>query len=459
MIQPPILIVDDDKNMRLFLREAAERWGYTAEEAASAEEALRRVEKQSFDLILLDERLPGLSGVEALPHLRERDPHAIVIMITAYADEVRKLAAYRRGVYDFLPKPLKLAEMEVILSRAIEKKRTQDELLRLKTEVQDREGLRGIIGQSKAMQTVFHLLRRVAPTDSTVLILGESGTGKEVIANAIHGLSQRNERPLIKLNCVAIPEGLLESELFGHEKGAFTGALAARPGKFELAHSGTLFLDEIGDMSAQTQAKVLRVLQEREFERVGGTRTIKVDVRLIAATNKDLSKEVKEGRFREDLYYRLNVVSISLPPLRERREDIPLLVDFFVEEANRKLRSPVYEVSKDALKVFMDYSWPGNVRELKNVIERAAILSDNGILRVEHLPPNLQGKEGFVLPAVKAPASFKQTMEGAEKETILSALERANWVQIEAARLLDLTPKNLWAKIRKHGIKMAKEGE
>jgi transcriptional regulator with GAF, ATPase, and Fis domain len=349
--------------------------------------------------------------------------------------------------------------MEVILSLYIEKKRTQDELLRLKTEVLDREELREVIGQSKAMQTVFHLLQRVAPTDSTVLILGESGTGKEVIATAIHRLSQRKDKPLVKLNCVAIPEGLLESELFGHEKGAFTGALVAKLGKFELAHSGTLFLDEIGDMSAQTQAKVLRALQEREFERVGGTRTIKVDVRLIAATNKDLSKEVKEGRFREDLYYRLNVISISLPPLRERREDIPFLVDFFVEEANRKLKSPIYEVSKDVLKVLMDYSWPGNVRELKNAIERAAVLSDNGILRVEHLPPNLRGEESFVPPTVEAPVSFKQASEKSDKEIILNALERANWVQTEAAKLLNLTPKNLWAKIRKHGIKMAKGEE
>lgn len=456
MTQPLILIVDDDKNMRLFLREAIQGWEYASEEAASAEEALMRLEKKSFDLILLDEKLPGRSGVETIPLLREKEPHAIIIMITAYATDETALEALRRGTYDFLSKPLKLTEMEVVLSRALEKKRLQDEILRLREAIKEKETIQGVIGTSKAMQEVFHLVRRVAPTDSTALILGESGTGKEVVANAIHNLSLRKEKPFTKLNCVAIPEGLLESELFGHEKGAFTGALAAKPGKFELAHGGTLFLDEVGDMSTETQAKVLRVLQESEFERVGGTRTIKVDVRLIAATNKELSKEVKEGRFREDLYYRLNVVAIFIPPLRERREDIPALVDFFVQEANRKLAPPLRELSKEALRALMDYAWPGNVRELKNVIERAAILSEDGCIRVENLPPELRtdsSREGKVAPSQPQNSiHLRQSVEETEKGLILAALEKAGWVQTEAARLLHITPKNLWAKIRKYGI-------
>lgn len=459
MTQPRILIVDDDKNMCLLLREAIKRWGYESTEAASAEEALKQLERKSFDLILLDERLPGRSGVDVLPLLRQREPRAIIIMVTAHASEETALEAIRRGAYDFLSKPLKLTELEVLLSRALEKKRLQDEILCLREAVDQKEGIKEVIGESKAMQEAIHLVKRVAPTDSTVLILGESGTGKEVIANAIHNLSLRKEKPLVKLNCAAIPNGLMESELFGHEKGAFTGALTVKPGKFELAHRGTLLLDEIGDMSPETQAKVLRVLQESEFERVGGTRTIKVDVRLIASTNKDLSKEMKDGRFREDLYYRLNVVAVSLPPLRERREDIPALVGFLVQEVNRKFGFLLHEVSKEALRAAMDYDWPGNVRELKNVIERAAVLSEDGWLRIGNLPPAVTihkekdpDREREVRRFQSQPSTLRETIEETEKGLILSALEKTGWIQTEAARLLRITPKNLWAKIRKYGL-------
>jgi len=475
-----ILVVDDDQTMRLFLTEALKKRGYEVEEAISAEEALDKIRVASprspvssqikpktgdprpatdnrqpdpFDLIIMDVRLPQMSGIEAVSRIREIDPQAIVIVVTAYGKKEIALEAIREGAYDYFTKPFKLEEMEIVIERALEKRRLQHEIRTLRQKVVEGYQFKEIIGQSESIKSVLSLVTKVAPLDSTVLITGKSGTGKELIAHAIHQRSRRCESPFIKVNCAAIPDGLLESELFGHEKGAFTGAHTQRPGKFELAHQGTIFLDEVGDMSPATQAKVLRVLEQKELERVGGRETFKVDVRVIAATNQDLSQAMKEKRFRDDLYFRLNVFPIKLPPLRERKEDIPLLVDHFIEEANLKLGTSINGVSKDAMELLLGYEWPGNIRELKNVMERAATLAEEDLITSKIATLSFEGpkeRKDFSIP--EAPTSLGETVEEMERQLILNALQKTGGVQIEAAKILGINEKNLWKKIKKHGI-------
>jgi len=450
-----ILIVDDDQTIRLVLTEALKKKGFELEEAGSAEEALDKIRvaprPNPFDLVIMDVRLPKMSGLEAVSRIRELDREAIVIVVTAYGGKEIALEAIRKGAYDYFTKPFKLEEMEIVIERALEKRRLQNEVRTLRERVKKDREFEDIVGQSEGIKNVLALVTKVAPLDSTVLITGESGTGKELIANAIHRRSRRCGGAFIKVNCAAIPEGLFESALFGHEKGAFTGAHTQRLGKFELAHRGTIFLDEVGDMSPSTQAKVLRVLEQKELERLGGDKTLKVDVRVIAATNQDLSQALKEKRFREDLYFRLNVFPIQLPPLRERKEDIPILIDNFLADANLRLGTSINGVSRDALEPLLRYHWPGNIRELKNIVERAATMAEGEFITSKVITLSFAGpKSGLALPEL--PAYLGEIIEEVERQLIIGALQKTGGIQVEAAKLLGITEKNLWKKIKKHGI-------
>lgn len=448
-----ILVVDDDEGMRFFLGEALRKKDYEVDFATSAEQALTKVRKDYYSLIIMDVRLPGMSGIEAIKKLKELNPTAPIIVMTAYASDELAIQAVQEGAYDFFVKPIKLEEFLIILRRALEKRRLQLEVAQLEETLLKRYEFENIVGTSGPVQEVFALIKKVASTDSSVIIYGESGTGKELIAQAIHTHSLRKDKPFVKLNCVAIPEGLLESELFGHEKGSFTGAISQKAGKFELANGGTIFLDEIGDMTLATQAKILRVLQEREFERVGGTKTIKVDVRIIAATNKNLQKAVEEKTFREDLFFRLNVVPIYLPPLRERKADIPLLVEHFLKEARTKVKKPLLGISQDALELLMEYPWPGNVRELENCIERAAVIVEGDLITKDCLPLYVTTQEGPRPVATGADNSLDGTLATMERKLILEALEKAGGVQVKAAKLLGITERSLWHRVKKYDIK------
>ncbi|PJC74925.1 MAG: sigma-54-dependent Fis family transcriptional regulator [Syntrophobacterales bacterium CG_4_8_14_3_um_filter_49_14] len=450
-----ILIVDDDQTIRLVLTEALKKKGFELEEAGSAEEALDKIRvaprPNPFDLVIMDVRLPKMSGLEAVSRIRELDREAIVIVVTAYGGKEIALEAIRKGAYDYFTKPFKLEEMEIVIERALEKRRLQNEVRTLRERVKKDREFEDIVGQSEGIKNVLELVTKVAPLDSTVLITGESGTGKELIANAIHRRSRRCGGAFIKVNCAAIPEGLFESALFGHEKGAFTGAHTQRLGKFELAHRGTIFLDEVGDMSPSTQAKVLRVLEQKELERLGGDKTLKVDVRVIAATNQDLSQALKEKRFREDLYFRLNVFPIQLPPLRERKEDIPILIDNFLADANLRLGTSITGVSRDAMEPLLRYHWPGNIRELKNIVERAATMAEGEFITSKVITLSFAGpKSGLALPEL--PAYLGEIIEEVERQLIIGALQKTGGIQVEAAKLLGITEKNLWKKIKKHGI-------
>jgi len=451
------LIVDDDESMRFFLNEAMKKRGYEAVAVADAESAVEAVQKSKFDLILLDIRLPGMSGIEAIPLIQEHDPNAVIIMMTAYGSKQLALDAMRAGAYDFFTKPFKMEEMSVVISRALEKRQFQRDIKKLEDKLRRQYSFENIVGTSGAMQQVYELIQKVVQTDVTVLVCGESGTGKELIAQAVHYHSARKEKPFVKLNCVAIPEGLLESELFGHEKGSFTGAVQRKSGKFELANTGTIFLDEIGDMSLATQAKILRVLQEKEFELVGGTETIQIDVRVIAATNKDLAKAVEEGRFREDLYFRLNVFSIVVPPLRDRREDIPQLVDHFLRQANEQMGRQVRGVVKDTLDLLQMYHWPGNVRELENSIHRAVVMTDDQLITPKSLPLYLQSiaeKPKYSLP--DNVESLDNTLADVEKQIIVDTLHTTGGVQSKAARLLGISERSLWHRVKKLHIDVSR---
>ncbi|MFQ5863067.1 MAG: sigma-54-dependent transcriptional regulator [Candidatus Brocadiales bacterium] len=447
-----ILVVDDDQGIQFFLGEVLTKKGYQIDSATSAEAAISKIQQDAFSLILLDVRLPGMSGIDAIKKFHEVDPRVPIIIMTAYGSKDLAIRAVQEGAYDFFTKPIKLDEFLIILKRALEKRQLQVEISRLEEKIEKKYEFENIIGSSGAMQEVFTMIHKVAETDSSVIIYGESGTGKELIAQAIHANSGRHDKPFVKLNCVAIPEGLLESELFGHEKGAFTGAVSQKIGKFELANSGTIFLDEIGDMTIATQAKILRVFQEREFERVGGTKTIQVDVRIITATNKNLQKAVEEKQFREDLYFRLNVVPIYIPPLRERKEDIPLLVEHFLKEASEKVKKHISGVSTDALDMLTEYHWPGNVRELENCIERAAVISSGDLITKDCLPLYVATAEEKSESVDKG--SLDETLASTEKKLILDVLKQTRGVQVKAAKLLGITERSLWHRIKKYNIQI-----
>jgi two-component system NtrC family response regulator len=385
-----ILIVDDEKNYLLVLRDLLADAGYEVLTTDSAVQALEIAGSHDLDLVITDMRMPSMDGMEFLDRLQAEDPDLPVIMMTAYATVERAVEAMKRGAFDYITKPFKNEELKLTIRKAIEMHRLMRENRMLSKQLQERFEFGNIIGKSKAMRQIYEIIEKVAQTRATVLVTGESGTGKELIARAIHFNSPRRDKPFISVNCSALPESLLESELFGHERGAFTGAYAQRKGRFELAHGGTLFLDEIGDMSPALQVKLLRVLQEMTFERVGGIRTIQVDARLVTASNRDLLHEVGEGRFREDLYYRLNVVHIEVPPLRERRDDIPLLINHFLHKVTEAHGVQVKRMSQEALKYLYQYEWTGNVRELENTVERAVIFCDSDEIRLQDLPEEIR---------------------------------------------------------------------
>jgi len=395
-----------------------------------------------------------MDGLDAIPRCRELPPDTPIIVMTAHGTRQTAMDAITRGAYDFFTKPLKMDEFQVVVARALDRRRLQKQVKALRDS--QPSGLEGLIGQSEALKRVVDMAHRAAPTDLTILVQGESGTGKEVLTRAIHRLSVRKDEPFVPVNCAAIPEGLLESELFGHERGAFTGAVRARPGRFELAKEGTLFLDEIGDMPLSMQAKILRVLQEREFERVGGTRTMTADVRVIAATHRDLDAAVAQGTFRQDLFYRLQGVGIVLPPLRERVDDLPLLATHLLERAAQRLTRQPAVLSPEALRCLWTYPWPGNVRELQHVLEGAMVLSD-GVIRSDHLPPAIQRAAQARPAALTGPVlsgSLDEALEEWERRMILDALQQTQGVQARAARILGVSERSLWYRIKKLGIQV-----
>ncbi len=443
-----ILVVDDEPAQRELVAGFLRKRGFEVAEAAGGEIALQRFSREPFDLVLTDQRMPDLSGLDLLRRLRALTPEAAVIVMTAYGTIETAVDAIKAGAADYLGKPLNLDELLHRIEQVRERQRLLGENRELREALRERHRVEGIVADSGRMQEVLSLVRRVAGSDATVLIRGESGTGKELIARAIHHASSRAAGPFVAVSCAALPEGLLESELFGHEKGAFTGAHAARKGRFELADGGTLFLDEIGDLAPGLQVKLLRVLQERAFERVGGTRTLAADVRVLAATHRALEALVRDGRFRDDLYYRINVVTILLPPLRERREDLPPLIDHFLRRFAEKNVKPIRGLTRDARDALLRYDYPGNVRELENLIERAVVLTRDEVIGARDLPLSLDAPA----PEDDAPAGLVATVEGLERRMIRDALGRAGGVQTRAAELLGISERVLRYKLRKYGL-------
>jgi DNA-binding NtrC family response regulator len=453
-----ILVVEDDRAQREALQEILQQEGYDLETVPDGETGLKRLQEHGFDLVLTDMSLPGVGGLDILKFLVHHQPHCLCIIVTGYATVKNSVDAMRLGAYDYLPKPVDPQELRLVVQRALEHQRLQQENLQLKKQLFKRFGFTNIIGTSEPIVQLFELIRKVADTDSTVLLLGESGTGKELIARALHYNSQRRQGNLVAVNCAAIPEELLESELFGHERGAFTHAVRTRIGRFEQASGGTIFLDEIADMSPALQVKLLRVLQNRSFERIGGVKSIKVDIRVIAATNQDLETLVKQGNFREDLYYRLNVIPIRIPPLRERLGDIPLLVAHFLQEFSKKKKKSPLRLSPQAMDLLIHYPWPGNVRELENLMERLVILTEGDVVEVDDLPERFRDTTSMGGPKAESidfPAdglNLPQALQEFERRLILKALARSNWVKSRAAQLLNLNRTTLIEKMKKQQI-------
>ncbi len=443
-----ILVVDDEPAQRELVAGFLGKRGFEVRQAADGREAIERFKQEAVDLVLTDQKMPGLSGLELLDALRAISPQAAVIVMTAYGTIETAVGAIKAGAADYLTKPLNLDELLHRIHQVRERQRLLTENRELREALAERHRVEGIIGESGQVQEVLSLVRRVAPSDATVLIRGESGTGKELIAKAIHHASPRASGPLVKVNCAALAETLLESELFGHERGAFTGAVSARKGRFELADGGSLFLDEIGDLPAHLQVKLLRVLQEREFERVGSSRPIPVNVRLLAATHRNLEVLIRDGRFRDDLYYRINVVTIALPPLRERREDLPLLIDHFVRLFSEKNAKSIRGFSRDAREALLRYDYPGNVRELENLIERAVVLTRDEVIGLADLPLTLHDPS----PEPSSGSGLIAAVEGLERRMILDALAKSNGTQTRAAELLGISERVLRYKLNKYGL-------
>jgi len=443
-----ILIVDDELPQLELIGGFLKKQGFDAVEAEGGEQALQIFRQESFDLVLTDQKMPKMSGLELLKAIRALNPEAAVIVMTAYGSIETAVSAIKEGASDYLTKPLNLGELLHRIETVKERNRLITENRDLREALHERIRIEGIIGESGHMQEVLSLVRRVAPSEATVLIRGESGTGKELIAQAIHYASPRASRPLVRLNCAALPETLLESELFGHEKGAFTGAYATRKGRFELANGGSLFLDEIGDLRLHLQAKLLRVLQEKEFERVGSSRPIPVDVRILAATHRDLEKLIQEGQFREDLYYRLNVVTVVLPPLRERRQDIPPLLNHLVKAFAEKNGKTIKGFTQEARDALLRYDYPGNVRELENIVERATVITRDEVIGRSDLPLTVQTSEKVDDKGTNITA----VVEGLERKMIKDALAQSDGVQTRAADKLGITERALRYKLKKYGF-------
>jgi two-component system NtrC family response regulator len=453
-----ILIVDDEKNYLLVLSAVLEEEGYEVLTALSGPEALETQKSSDVDLVLTDMKMPGMDGIELLERIKVYDPDLPVIMMTAHGTVDKAVEAMQKGAYSYILKPFENERLILYVEKAISVYRVIKENRRLRNAVESQYQFGNIIGKSKAMRDVFETIQKVAPSSATVLIEGESGTGKELVAKSIHFNSPRRDNPFVAVNCSALAESLLESELFGHERGAFTGAVSSKKGRFELAHGGTLFLDEIGELSANLQVKLLRVLQEKTIERVGGVRSVAVDIRVIAATNKNLYLEMRAGRFREDLFYRLNVVHIAIPPLKDRREDLHLLVNHFLQKyaAERKSSVPVRGIGQDVDRLFDEYSWPGNVRELENVIERAMILCPNEIITGNDLPRGFRSSldNALHLEGIPAGAQLYETLEMVERAMIQRAMKMADNVQSHAAAILGIGKSGLNQKIKKYSLEV-----
>jgi two-component system response regulator PilR (NtrC family) len=450
-----ILVVDDEEVMRDVLGTLLTQAGYAVTLAAGGQEGLALARKQAFDGAIVDVMLPDVSGIDLLDELKRIDAELVVLIITAFASIETAINAMKKGAFDYVAKPFKHEEVLHILKNGLNQRRLQDENRQLRTALRDQSRFTEIVGKSQRMQQVFNLIAQAAPSRSTILVVGESGTGKELVAKAVHANSPRTDKSFIVVNSGSLPHDLLESNLFGHVKGAFTGAVYAKKGLFELADKGTLFFDEIGNIPLETQAKLLRVMQEREFMRLGGVETLKVDVRIVAATNVDLRRAVDEGRFREDLYYRLNVITIQLPPLRQRKEDVPALVQHFTAKYARENEKPVREVTPAALQLLMDYDWPGNVRELENVIERAVVLATGDVVDRDLVPENVRSSPAFHVPQLTVPPegiNLRDVISGLERRLIETTLEATGGVQKDAARLLGLKPTTLNEMIKRYAI-------
>ena len=470
MSKEKILIVDDEKSIRDFLEIMLKKEGYKVASASSGEEALKLVNQINYDLVISDVRMKGMSGVELLKSIKEINPETVVLMVTAYASVDTAIDAMKAGAYDYIAKPFKIEEVKHIIKNALDRKRLETENILLKKELKSKYGFANLIGTSQKMLEVYAIIKRVSDTKTNILITGESGTGKELVARAIHYEGSRKDKPFVPINCGAIPENLLESELFGHQKGAFTGAVANKSGLFEMANEGTIFLDEITEIPVQLQVKLLRVIQERNFRRVGSVEDISVDVRIIAASNKELGKEVKEGRFREDLFYRLNVIPIHIPSLYERQEDIPLLSQHFLEKYCKELGKDIKKISGKAMEFLVKYPYPGNIRELENIIERAVALEPTDIILPESLPEYIRKVEGGRLVVADTKESgkalshppllefhpdgldFEKTVGDFEKAIVLKALENSNGVKKKAAEMLKISFRSFRYLLQKYGI-------
>lgn len=458
----PLLLVEDKSELRAMMRKALERAGYAVDEAPDGTAAIQKVRARRYLLVITDLKMPGASGLDVLRETKQADATIPVLLLTAYGSVEEAVSAMKEGAFDFLQKPADLDHLKLLVKRAAQQQELQRENLLLRAEYAARYGFPQIVGEHASIREVSQQIQKVAATDSTCLLLGESGTGKELFARAIHHLSPRREQAFVALNCAAIPEGLVENELFGHEKGAFTGASARKVGKMDLAHRGTLFLDEIGELPLAIQAKLLRVLEEKRFERVGGTQSIDVDVRIVVATNRDLQKHVQEKLFREDLYFRISAVPLTIPPLRERGEDVLLLANHFLEKFSREFGKPELELSADARDRLLHHRWPGNVRELQNAMERAVILADGTSIRADALQLPAAKPEPAQLPEGMLPEKFdwEGTLEQVtsraashvEKALLENAMRECKWNKTRAAEKLGITPKTLLAKLRSAGL-------
>ena len=453
------LIVDDNKTSADTLSALVKRRGHATHTAYDGRQALSVMESEPVDVLVTDLKMPEMDGMQLLRAVRDRWPEVVVIVVTAHGSVGTAVEAMKAGAFDFVTKPLDNNEIQAKFRKAVAQREMSLKMERMSARIDSyeaddiyRHGMGEIIGSSRPMREVYETIEKVAPTDSTVLIFGESGTGKELVARAVHQKSERAKGPFVGVHCAAYAEGILESELFGHERGAFTGAVARKIGRFELAHKGTFFLDEVGDIPMGVQTKLLRVIQEKRFERVGGTQTLEVDIRIVSATNKNLTRAIKEGLFREDLFYRLNIFTIDLPPLRDRKEDLPLLIEAFVRREARRLGRNVQGPNERALDALMDYDWPGNVRELKNVVERTAVLAAGEPIDIGHLPamPSLSPSSYVTLP--ETDVDFDREVESFERRLILNAYERSGKVKAKAAKMLGIDRNRFRYKLEKHGI-------
>lgn len=448
-----VLVVDDEESVRQMLKDILEDDGHRVILAENGKDALVNIETKHPDAVLLDIRMPEMDGLAVLDIIRGKGNNVPIILMTAFGTTDMAIQAMQMGAYDYVIKPFNIDELILTVKKAVTVRDLVAEVTALREELSQSQGESLLIGRSARMQALYKDIGRVADRNVTVLVLGESGTGKELVSLAIHRNSSRRDRPFVKINCATIPENLLESELFGHEKGAFTSADRRKPGKFELANRGTILLDEIGEISLATQAKLLRVLQEKEFERVGGTETIKVDVRILAATNKDLARLVKEGGFREDLYFRLNVVTLWVPPLRDRREDLSLLANHFIQKFSGEFNKQITGFSQEAMDLLSGYDWPGNVRELKNACQRAVVMATGSVILPDDIPFSVQARtQGVETPAYSPGMTLKEIVGDVERQVILKVLQENNWNRSTTADSLGINRRSLYAKMKDYGL-------